>query len=130
MLKEWLPISKGLPILHWFSGTPAEAARAVDYGCWFSINPSMAASANGLKIIDAIPIERMLTESDGPFAKDSKGAALRPGCVEGAVEIIARRKNLTEDMVRGQLLTNLEQVDRFVGYVGLYVRSSIVSESH
>ena len=130
MLKEWLPISKGLPILHWFSGTPAEAARAVDCGCWFSINPSMAASANGLKIIDAIPIERMLTESDGPFAKDSKGAALRPGCVEGAVEIIARRKNLTEDMVRGQLLTNLEQVDRFVGYVGLYVRSSIVSESH
>lgn len=130
MLKEWLPISKGLPILHWFSGTPAEVARAVDGGCWFSINPSMAASANGLKIIDAIPIERMLTESDGPFAKDSKGAPLQPGCVDGAVEIIARRKNLTEDIVREQLLTNLEQVDRFVGYIGSYVRQSLVSESH
>lgn len=127
MLKEWLPISKGLPILHWFSGTPAEAARAVEGGCWFSINPSMAASANGLKIIDAIPVERMLTESDGPFARDSNGVALQPGCVDGAVEIIARRKNLTEDMVRRQLFTNLEQVDRFVGYSGSYVRSPLVS---
>jgi TatD DNase family protein len=130
MLKEWLPGSKGLPILHWFSGTPAEAARAVDGGCWFSINPAMGTTANGLKIIDTIPIERMLTETDGPFAKDSNGVVLQPGLVDGAVEIIARRKNLTQDMVRRRLLTNLEQVDRFVGHIGSYVRQSLVSESH
>lgn len=130
MLKEWLPISKGLPIFHWFSGTPAEAARAVDAGCWFSINPSMAASANGLKIIDAIPIEKMLTETDGPFSRDSNGAALQPGCVDGAVDIISIRKNLTHDLVREQLLTNLKQVDKFVGYNGSYVRSPITSRLH
>jgi TatD DNase family protein len=125
MLKEWLPISKGLPILHWFSGTPAEAVRALDVGCWFSINPSMAATANGLKIIDVIPIKRMLTETDGPFARDSNGAALQPGCVDGAIKIIASRKNLTEEQVHAQLLENLKQIDRFVGFTGIYETGSI-----
>lgn len=120
MLKELLPNSKGLPILHWFSGTPAEAARAIDGGCWFSINPAMGTTANGLKIIDTIPIERMLTETDGPFAKDPNGVALKPGFVDGAVEIIALRKKLTVDVVRSQLLKNLVKVDSFVGHIGAY----------
>ena len=45
---------------------------AVDYvalGCLFSVGPAMLGSENGKKLVQRIPPERILTESDGPFAQ-------------------------------------------------------------
>lgn len=58
----------GIPILHWFSGTQAQLRRAVAFGCWFSVGPSMLAGEKGRRLVAAIPRERVLTETDGPFA--------------------------------------------------------------
>lgn len=54
-------------ILHWFSGTQNQLHRAVQLGCYFSINSAMVKSNNGKRIIQTIPIDRMLLESDAPF---------------------------------------------------------------
>jgi len=59
----------GIPILHWFSGSKAELSRAIDQGCWFSVGPAMLNSKKGMEISSLIPSGRVLTESDGPFAK-------------------------------------------------------------
>jgi len=58
----------GTPILHWFSGTNTQLRRAVDLGCWFSFGPGGIQSASGRKILKAIPLDKLLPESDGPFA--------------------------------------------------------------
>ena len=60
--------SAGIPILHWFSGSKGQLKRAIDQGCWFSCGPAMLRFAKGKEIAKAIPRERMLTETDGPFA--------------------------------------------------------------
>jgi TatD DNase family protein len=57
----------GVPILHWFSGTIQELTRASELECFFSINPVMARSTKGRSIIAAIPRNKVLLESDGPF---------------------------------------------------------------
>lgn len=54
-------------ILHWFTGTRGELKRAVEMGCYFSINPRMFKTKSGIEIIKKIPIERVLLESDAPF---------------------------------------------------------------
>jgi TatD DNase family protein len=59
----------GIPILHWFSGTARELARARELGCWFSVGPAMLGSDKGRKLAVEMPRERVLTETDGPFAK-------------------------------------------------------------
>lgn len=59
----------GKVILHWYSGIAKEIERALSYGFYFSINYAMAQSENGRKIINSIPIERILLETDGPFIK-------------------------------------------------------------
>lgn len=59
----------GLPILHWFSGTLRQLERAVAAGCWFSVGPAMLRSAKGRDLAAAIPIDRILTETDAPFAR-------------------------------------------------------------
>lgn len=59
----------GLPILHWFSGSLRQLDRAVSAGCWFSVGPAMLRSAKGRALAAAIPLDRMLTETDAPFAR-------------------------------------------------------------
>ena len=54
-------------ILHWFSGTKKQLFKAIDIGCYFSINMAMVNSQKGQEITTQIPRHRLLTESDGPF---------------------------------------------------------------
>ncbi|WP_282161074.1 Qat anti-phage system TatD family nuclease QatD [Ulvibacterium marinum] len=57
----------GKVILHWYSGTIKNLEKAIARGYYFSINYPMTNSKNGQKIIDRIPINQILIESDGPF---------------------------------------------------------------
>jgi len=59
-------------ILHWFSGIQKTLEKAIDNGFYFSINPAMAKSLNGQQIIKKIPLDKLLTESDGPFIQNQQ----------------------------------------------------------
>ena len=59
----------GKVILHWYSGPLNIAKRAVEYGFYFSINPAMIKTKKFSSLLNVIPVERLLTESDGPFAR-------------------------------------------------------------
>jgi TatD DNase family protein len=65
------------PILHWFSGGHTELHRAIDRGCWFSVGPAMLAGAKGRALVAAMPRDRVLLETDGPFVQ-LRRAALQP----------------------------------------------------
>lgn len=67
----------GNVILHWYTGSKKELLKAIELGCWFSIGPAMLESNNGRKIINWIPKNKILLETDGPFAK-YKGKILVP----------------------------------------------------
>ena len=62
----------GIPILHWFTGTIAELERAIAMGCWFSIGPAMFQSKKGRDLALRMPLKRVLTETDGPFAREGR----------------------------------------------------------
>jgi len=81
-------LSAGTAVLHWFSGTQAELSRAAKLGCWFSVNPTMLATAKGRQIAAQIPRDRILTESDGPFARIGGRPAL-PWDTRDALSILA-----------------------------------------
>jgi TatD DNase family protein len=57
----------GRPILHWFTGSAKEVTRASELGCWFSVGPAMLNSQSGRAAVAAMPKERVLPETDGPF---------------------------------------------------------------
>ncbi|MBD2767175.1 TatD family hydrolase [Hymenobacter sp. BT664] len=54
-------------ILHWFSGGLDELRQAVAAGFLFSVNHKMVTSRNGQQIIQALPRNTVLTETDAPF---------------------------------------------------------------
>jgi TatD DNase family protein len=96
----------GIPVLHWFSGTLREMARAAALGCWFSVGPSALGGEKGRALVKRMPRDRVLTESDGPFAQVDGRAAL-PWDVDRATSELAGIWEVSEFEVRGQLLRNL-----------------------
>lgn len=99
----------GTPVLHWFSGTPTQLKRAIDQGCWFSCGPAMFRSASGRSIIKSIPRNRILTETDGPFAFEGS-RPLQPADVWRAVEGLTEIWNEPSDVVLRTLHSNLREL--------------------
>lgn len=67
------------PIMHWYTGTKTELIRAIDAGCWFSINSAMIHSRKFMALLPIIPEDRILLETDSPFtiSSESHSATLR-----------------------------------------------------
>ena len=75
-------------IFHWYSGPLSLISDIISKGYYFSINEAMTLSASGKKIIEKIPEDRILTESDAPFnRKNDIASALRNlGLEENQIE--------------------------------------------
>ena len=59
--------SAGTFVLHWYLGSAKQIARAAEMNCWFSVGPAMLTSNRGIAAAAAMPRDRVLPESDGPF---------------------------------------------------------------
>lgn len=68
-IEAYLPPARGKVVLHWFTGSKGEAMRALELGCYFSINAAMLENERHASMIGVIPPDRLLTETDGPFTK-------------------------------------------------------------
>ena len=54
-------------ILHWFTGTLTELRQAIKIDCYFSVNHKMVNGEKGRRLIEEIPLDRLVTETDAPF---------------------------------------------------------------
>jgi len=99
----------GTPVLHWFSGSKAELCRAVDRGCWFSFGPAGIASKFGREILRAIPLGKLLPESDGPFAQ-SCGSSVMPWDAHTIISEICKTRGVSRDSVEQQFRNNLTEI--------------------
>ena len=72
LIGNHLPPTKGKTVLHWFTGSIKDALTAVEAECYFSVNIKMLTSPQKIKLIERLPQDRILTESDGPFIKSGK----------------------------------------------------------
>lgn len=106
LVEEYLPADQGKVVLHWFTGTKKEVLRGVQLGCYFSVNEKMLSTKNGQAILEAIPLERLLTETDGPFVERA-GKPVSPGDVAVAVNRIAQLRTIPTETVRMQVIRNL-----------------------
>lgn len=64
--------AKVAAILHWYTGPVGLIDDALAAGLYFSVNPAMLRTEKGRSTISALPRDRVLTESDGPFAKTGR----------------------------------------------------------
>lgn len=107
MVEAYLPRSRGAVVLHWFTGSKAEAERAVGLGCYFSINREMLRHDRHRSTTQALPIARLLTETDGPFAQID-GRPTQPQDVETTIEELASVRSVDPCELRHIVSQNLK----------------------
>lgn len=90
-------------ILHWWRGTKDETMRAIELGCYFSVN---AAEASRPRVLDLLPMERVLTETDHPFGDREEGSKRGPGGVSLIEQALAREWSITSTEVRRRIWRN------------------------
>lgn len=105
-------------VFHWYSGLLDVLHRALEHGHYFSINPAMLRSANGNKIIAAIPPERALTETDGPFVEVIKRPA-QPSDVQLVEEGLAGRWQVQTSEVTARMKENFMTLVRPLRAMGV-----------
>lgn len=109
LIEATLPVERGTVVLHWFTGTRSEAARAMELGCLFSVNYAMLQRETHRKWIAAAPLESLLTETDGPFTQRD-GRSSRPTDVAAVIEELARMRSLDPQVVQNQIADNLRRL--------------------
>lgn len=100
---------RGAAILHWYSGSLAVVEQALTNGLYFSINSAMTRSKRFPDLLRLIPIDRLLTETDGPFVQIGQRAAL-PADVAQVVSTLAAMRQSTPEEVSKLLFANLRKL--------------------
>jgi len=67
MIRKCITPERTRCVLHWFSGSLRTAQAAAALGCYFSVNHRMLENNAGVALLQALPQDRILTETDGPF---------------------------------------------------------------
>ena len=97
-------------ILHWYSGNLKNIDIAVANGAYFSINSAMCKSTNGLKIINHIPTDRLLLESDYPFILKTDKTSFRVSDISETVANLAKIKNINYEEILRELDDNFKNL--------------------
>jgi TatD DNase family protein len=98
MIEQYLSLDRSKVVLHWFTGSITEARRAVELGCYFSINAQMADSPRTGKIVESLPSDRILTETDGPFTKFGGRPSRPTDAADSLLAIANARKQSLADV--------------------------------
>jgi len=109
MIETFLPPARGSAVLHWFTGTKADAARAVKLGMYFSINREMLRNERHRELVSALPLDRLLTETDGPFVQID-GRVARPSDVASTVDELARLRSISASELADIVAANLKRL--------------------
>jgi TatD DNase family protein len=102
----------GIPILHWFSGSKSQLKAAVAQGCWFSVGLPMLRSGKGRSLVADMPKDRILTETDGPFANDG-GRTLTPTDAARTVAALGELWGISAEATDLRISANLKALTSF-----------------
>ncbi|EEB9150550.1 MULTISPECIES: Qat anti-phage system TatD family nuclease QatD [unclassified Microbacterium] len=93
------------PVLHWFSGSRSQMERATGRGCWFSVGPAMLAGTKGRDLVALMPNDKIVLETDGPFAQVRR-QGLNPWDIALALRSIADVWGVTEHEAKQRIERN------------------------
>jgi len=96
-------------VFHWFSGSISVLDQIIKAGHYLSINPAMIGSNKGRKIIELIPMNRVLTETDGPHL-NIRARPVKPIDIGLVLDYLAMVWNISKDNAERQVYGNFKQI--------------------
>jgi TatD DNase family protein len=110
---HWKSSGRG-GILHCFTGSLEDAQTFLDWGFLISFagNLTFKKADNLREVARAIPLNRLLTETDSPYLAPMpyRGKRNEPAYVRGVTQELARLRDLSEEEIGRQVLENFEKM--------------------
>jgi TatD DNase family protein len=97
-------------VLHWFGGTKTEGEWATRLGCYFSVNAEMLTNPVRRAVVATLPLNRILTETDGPFTSILDEPS-KPTDIPLVIKMMHSVFDQDEEELRVQILANLEALE-------------------
>lgn len=101
-------------VFHTFSGNSEDAKKALDLGFYLSFSCTITYPKNEelRKILKEVPSDNIVTETDCPFLPPQpiRGQRNEPMYVEEAIKVIAQVKELDQQILEDQLLSNCKEL--------------------
>lgn len=101
----------GPVVFHWYSGPFSTIREAAAQGHYFSVNPAMFRSASGRRIVQRLPADRVLLETDGPYVQVD-GRPAEPGDIAGGVSMLAELLGESSDDAARRVQQNFRRLLR------------------
>jgi TatD DNase family protein len=99
----------GPAIFHWFSGKCSTLDEVLAQGHYASVNPAMLRTKTGRDIIERVPPNRILTETDGPYVRIG-AEPVSPWDVDKVEAHLAGAWGMSQSDARGQIWLNFCEV--------------------
>jgi len=100
-------------IMHCFSGKKSLIKRGVEKGFYFSVPPVITRLLHFKTLVEMVPLEQLLTETDAPYLSPVAGERNEPANVAVTIEEIAKIKKLSKEEVAEQIWKNANKVFKF-----------------
>ncbi|MDE2071312.1 MAG: TatD family hydrolase [Patescibacteria group bacterium] len=99
-------------VMHFFTGTKELAQKYLDLGCYLSFPGPVTYTGEYDGAIDACPMDKLLVETDAPFAAPTpnRGKRNEPSFVLDVARKVAALKGLTLGEVGAQIVLNSQHI--------------------
>ena len=95
--------------MHWYTGSLHNADVALSRGYYFSINHQMIKNQKGRNIINRIPIEKILIESDAPFTI-GLDSDYNISFVNELIDFLSLSRNIDKTVLYMQIKSNFKNL--------------------
>lgn len=97
-------------VLHCFMARKHLIKRAIENGWYFSVPPIITRLQHFQNLVEIVPIEKLLTETDSPYLSSVAGERNEPANVKITIKEIAKIKKLSEKEVAEQIWENAKRL--------------------
>ncbi len=93
-------------VMHCFNGKKALIRRCIENKWFFSIPPVITRLNHFEMLVNMVPLNQLLTETDAPYLSPVAGERNEPANVAVTIKRIAELKEMTKDKVIKQIWEN------------------------
>lgn len=94
--------------IHWYSGSMDTFKELRELGCYFSVNPAVHYSKNHRAIVSEIPVEKILSESDGDVFYKPINLLGQPSIIPKILDQISEILKINKNELANNIFTNFE----------------------
>ena len=97
-------------ILHCFSGKLKLVKQALEIGCYFSIPTNIVRSEHFQKMVEILPKDKILTETDTPYLSPHKDKKNEPAFITESIKTISKIWKLSQRETEKQIEENFKRI--------------------